>query len=191
MSKKTEFVSQIPEEIRGNFSLAHFDRPTRHTDTAIQPYSSPSSIAIEQKNSPPKLAKRSFSTMKSVVVRLSSTRQIKRRVKTHDTEPTVPFDATKVRRLIREELEKLKSASYRLDGATCVQVSNRVRYLVKSLGFPRYRYVVMVTTVQDGGQGVTMATRFFWDEKRDDFVSENVKVGDVYLMVNVYAIYLE
>ena len=72
----------------------------------------------------------------------------------------------------------------------CIEFANDIKTKVKQLGFSRYKYIVTVIVGDNNNQGLYVASRCFWDDKRDGFVSESFKLGNVFIVVNVFATYL-
>ncbi len=69
------------------------------------------------------------------------------------------------------------------------EVADMIKYRLKELGLPRYKFVVHVVVGQQKGQGVRIGARNFWDLDTDYSVSENYLTDDIFCLVTVYAIY--
>merc|ERR1712126_370775 len=102
----------------------------------------------------------------------------------YDVEPVIQFNVTKVKQVIFEEFAAIKHLPTVNQKVTCKDLCNTIKRKVKDLGFARYRYVVTVTIGTDKNQGLVIASRFFWDEKRDNYVSESMKMENSFLLVN-------
>ena len=71
----------------------------------------------------------------------------------------------------------------------CLHLSEEIKRRVKNLGLRRYKFVVMVTIGENKQQGFNMATKFFWDEQLDGFVSESHEIDGSFIVAVVYGIY--
>ena len=107
---------------------------------------------------------------------------------THNLYPGHRFECQVVRKMLREELERIKFS--RVDESMCLNLSNQVKKRVKNLEFSRYKYIVIVSVCEDKGQSVNMSTQCFWDGKEDTFVTETIEVKDsLHVVCTVYAVY--
>ena len=71
-------------------------------------------------------------------------------------------------------------------------MANRARQAIKAaLEIPRYKIVANVIVGQDSGQDFTYTSRCLWYPQTDNFVQSQIKVGDLFAVVTVFAVYHE
>ena len=105
--------------------------------------------------------------------------------------PISQFNKAKVVHVVNQELEPLKYLSPFNQSSVCKNASDGIKRNLKDLGFSRYKFIVVVTIGDNKDQGLNITSGFLWDDKRDDFVSQSMKLDDHFIVVNVFAIYLE
>ena len=108
---------------------------------------------------------------------------------TYQLEPVIMIDCAKVNTIISEEFEKVRNLPAVSQRIICLRLANDIKKRVKLLGFKRYKYIVLATMGDEKQQGLRMASRFFWDDKRDSYVSQSLKINDYFIVVVVYAVY--
>ena len=111
---------------------------------------------------------------------------------TYQLDPETLFCPTIVEKMLKEKLEFLETVDYRPDTAraTSNDLANAIRLQVKPL-FPRYKLVVQVTIGGKGHQAIKVASKCFWDTKRDNYASYTVTSRDLFAVATVYGIYFE
>ena len=82
------------------------------------------------------------------------------------------FYAHKIKKIMDEVLqEKLSNQTY--DAQTCrvlcMTLTEDIKGRVKELGMERFRLICNVSIGSNSGQGVFMASRFLWNELKDNF----------------------
>eukprot|EP00698_Gefionella_okellyi_P008785 TRINITY_DN2198_c0_g1_i1.p1 TRINITY_DN2198_c0_g1~~TRINITY_DN2198_c0_g1_i1.p1 ORF type:complete len:164 (+),score=30.61 TRINITY_DN2198_c0_g1_i1:41-493(+) len=71
------------------------------------------------------------------------------------------------------------------------EICQEVQEKVKKLGFDRYKFVVQATIGEVKGQAVRVASRCLWDDKNDNFASEEFRTPHMYGIVIVFGMYFE
>ncbi|KAL4437724.1 hypothetical protein ABPG74_012399 [Tetrahymena malaccensis] len=104
------------------------------------------------------------------------------------------FRPGKAKEIISETLNlKLKNQVY-TDAATVSTISrdiaDTIKYKLKDLGLPRYKFMVSVIIGQQKGQGVRVGTRQFWDFDTDYVASDYYVNDSLFCLVTVYGVYL-
>ncbi|XP_015270885.1 PREDICTED: tctex1 domain-containing protein 3 [Gekko japonicus] len=93
---------------------------------------------------------------------------------TYRMEPYRPFEAHVIRKKA-EEILKNTLQDYKYDGSNaaskCSVLSEDILAAVKDQGFDRYKYIVQVFMVEKSGQSIHIASRWVWDDARDNWVS--------------------
>lgn len=69
-------------------------------------------------------------------------------------------------------------------------LSSEIRDKLKSLNLERYKFVVQVSIVQRGNQGIRMANKCFWDHKTDRYVTVTYANDGIICVVAAYGIYI-
>lgn len=59
------------------------------------------------------------------------------------------------------------------------------------MGFERYKIIVQSVVGEMRGQSVRVASRSLWDDKSDNFASEELRTPNIYGCVMVYGLYFE
>ena len=70
-------------------------------------------------------------------------------------------------------------------------LSETIRNKLKTMKFPRYKFVCLVTIVDKSQAGLIMGSRCLWDERSDNFATVEVSNSTVMAVATVYAIHLE
>ena len=111
---------------------------------------------------------------------------------TYQVEPETLFCPTIVEKILKDKLEFLELADYDPERARTISsdLANAIRVHVKDL-FPRYKLVVNVMIGGKGDQGITVASKCFWDGQRDNFASFNVTSRNLFAVATVHGIYFE
>ncbi|EAR89953.1 dynein light chain tctex-type 1 protein (macronuclear) [Tetrahymena thermophila SB210] len=104
------------------------------------------------------------------------------------------FRPGKAKEIISETLNlKLKNQVY-TDAATVSTISrdiaDTIKYKLKDLGLPRYKFMVSVIIGQQKGQGVRVGSRQFWDFDTDYVASDYYVNDSLFCLVTVYGVYL-
>ncbi|XP_077203012.1 dynein light chain Tctex-type protein 2 isoform X2 [Paroedura picta] len=93
---------------------------------------------------------------------------------TYRMEPYRTFEAHVIRKKA-EDILKNALQDYKYDGsnaaARCLILSEEIIEAVKDQGFDRYKYIVQVFMVEKSGQSIHIASRWVWDDARDNWVS--------------------
>jgi len=89
--------------------------------------------------------------------------------------------------------EKLSNQTY--DPQTCrmlcVSLSEDIKDRVKQLGMARFRLVCNVTVGSNSGQGFLMASRFLWNEYKDNFSSSCFQNSSLFAVAIVFGVLKE
>ena len=170
---------------KGEYTIVHYDKSRKqmHQETSYGFFDQRSPIP-KYKRSVSSLFSESRNSYKSLLEPL----EVEER--RYDVEPSIPFNKAKVEQVISEEFEAMKHLPAFNQKIVCKGLSNDIKRKVKELGFSRYKYIVMVAMGSDSNQGLNISSRFFWDDKRDDFVSQTMKLQNNFVVANVFAIYL-
>lgn len=112
-------------------------------------------------------------------------------VHTHQLEPDKRFNEAIVRTIIKDEIAKLKNFGKQSRETLVTALADVVKSKVKLCNFSRYRYVVTVSVGDVMKQGLEIASQFFWDKERDNYVSEFFQNNENFVVINVFAIYLD
>ena len=70
-------------------------------------------------------------------------------------------------------------------------LSDTIRNKLKTMKFPRYKFVCLVTIVDKSQAGLIMGSRCLWDEGSDNYATVNVSNSSVEAVAIVYAIHQE
>ena len=112
---------------------------------------------------------------------------------TYRQEPKNHFPEIKVKAVLNEVLEKLKSHTYSPTHSPFLAklLSTRVLENVKRLNIERYKIVCLVTIGSKASQGLRIASRCLWNDQLDTVVSAIFKTKDFFAVGTVYGIYYE
>ena len=103
------------------------------------------------------------------------------------------FKPGKSKELIKEILQqKLKTATYQAEAvqSLCKDIAESVKWKLKDLNLPRYKYIVQVNIGEQRGQGIRIGSKCFWDFDTDYVASESYINDSLFCLVTVFAVYL-
>ena len=103
------------------------------------------------------------------------------------------FKPGKSKELIKEILQsKLKTAVYQPEAIQTItkDIAESVKWKLKELNLPRYKYIVQVTIGEQRGQGIRAGCKCFWDFDTDYVASESYINDSLFCIVTVFAVYL-
>jgi hypothetical protein len=86
--------------------------------------------------------------------------------------------------------DKFKNQTYTELSKLTFEIADSIKYKLKELGLPRYKYMVNVVIGQQKGQGVRVGTRCFWDSDTDNCASEYFVNDTLFCLATVYGVYL-
>ncbi|XP_050408945.2 dynein light chain Tctex-type 5-B [Patella vulgata] len=131
--------------------------------------------------------------------RLNSRRNSRPIIKQENTYRLEPnedekFQPEKVTNMLKDILEsRLHDMTY--NAAICkklsVDLSAFIKSKVKSLDFPRYKYVCTVTIMEKLGQGMQNASRCVWNTDVDRFATYTYTNSSLVAVAHVHAVYFE
>ena len=112
---------------------------------------------------------------------------------TYRLEPKNRFPEGKVRTVIKDALETLKSHQYSATHSPFLAklLSSRLLENVKQLNIERYKVVCVVTIGSKESQGLRIASRFLWNDKFDTSVSACLEGERFFAVGTVYGVYFE
>ncbi|ESO05380.1 hypothetical protein HELRODRAFT_77755, partial [Helobdella robusta] len=98
--------------------------------------------------------------------------------------------------LVKEKLQEtlvdfFKSKVYKSEDCAewTKSLCNNVKDMLKSMGFPRYKFIVQAVIGEMRGQGVKMCCRTFWDSDTDSYVQETFVNNSLFCVVVCYGVY--
>lgn len=101
------------------------------------------------------------------------------------------FRPSQAKEIINQVLEqKLKNLTYNDIQNVIKLVADEIKYKLKDLQLPRYKFMVNVIIGQQKGQGVRVGTRCFWDYDTDSMASQYYINDSLFCLVTVYGVYL-
>ncbi|XP_031558813.1 tctex1 domain-containing protein 1-B-like [Actinia tenebrosa] len=154
---------------KGNFMTSHYDSPAAND--------------LES----------SSTTRSSRITKTVMNRRFNVFQNTYKMYPDKTVNETKVRQIIKRNLQVLENETY--DPKCCrdlsKSLSNGILRELKMLGIARYKFVCTVTIGQLRGQTLRVASRCIWDHELDSFVSESLKNKTLFAVATVYGIYQE
>ena len=112
---------------------------------------------------------------------------------TYRLEPKNRFPEGKVRTVIKDALETLKSHQYSATHSPFLAklLSSRLLENVKQLNIERYKVVCVVTIGSKESQGLRIASRCLWNAKFDTSVSACLESERFFAVGTVYGVYFE
>lgn len=112
---------------------------------------------------------------------------------TYRLEPKNRFPEGKVRTVIKDALETLKSHQYSATHSPFLAklLSSRLLENVKQLNIERYKVVCVVTIGSKESQGLRIASRCLWNVKFDTSVSACLEGERFFAVGTVYGVYFE
>ncbi|XP_031562874.1 tctex1 domain-containing protein 1-like [Actinia tenebrosa] len=104
------------------------------------------------------------------------------------------FFVHKIKRLMDELLEeKLDNEVYDEESCKikCLTLSEEIKQKVKELGMTRYRIICHVSIGSCSGQGLIMASRFIWNDIKDNFVTSTFRNVSLFAVATVFGVLKE
>mmetsp|Transcript_16502 Transcript_16502/g.14406 ORF Transcript_16502/g.14406 Transcript_16502/m.14406 type:complete len:128 (-) Transcript_16502:76-459(-) len=104
------------------------------------------------------------------------------------------FFPSKVKEKIKEVIdEQMKSKEYDHQEAEklSMDISNKIREVVRDLQIPSYKIAVQTVIGELGGQGVRIASKSLWDDKNDNWASYTFSNHSLFCTGMVFGIYYE
>lgn len=174
-------------EFKGEFTVIHQDRPVKPETICDTPLS-----FIESE----KRKNRAISILSESSTGYHHRKRQQHHIpditaNTYQLEPDKRFNEAIVRNIIKDEIEKLKNFGKQSRETLVTALADTVKSRVKLCDFSRYRYVVTVSVGDVMKQGLEIASQFFWDKDRDNYVSEFFQNNENFVVINVFAIYLD
>lgn len=104
------------------------------------------------------------------------------------------FYTHEIKKIMDEILkEKLSTQSY--DANTCrvlcISLSEDIKSRVKNLGMERFRLICSVSIGSNCGQGILMASRFLWNDFRDNFSTSSFQNASLFAVAIVFGVLKE
>jgi len=113
---------------------------------------------------------------------------------TFKIEPDNRIDFLKIKDIVNNTLVDIfQDAKYNYEemGHLCKRTSQVIKDSVKMLKIERYKIICSVTISEQTGQGVKKASRFLWDDKKDNWVDAYFANSSLVAHASVYALYFE
>ncbi|XP_022786651.1 tctex1 domain-containing protein 1-like [Stylophora pistillata] len=104
------------------------------------------------------------------------------------------FYAHEIKKIMDEILEeKLSTQSYdaNICRVLCVSLSEDIKSRVKNLGMERFRLICSVSIGSNCGQGILMASRFLWNDCRDNFSTSSFQNASLFAVAIVFGVLKE
>lgn len=104
------------------------------------------------------------------------------------------FHAHEIKKIMDEILqEKLSTQSYdpTICRVLCSSLSEDIKGRVKSLGMERFRLICSVSIGSNSGQGILMASRFLWNERKDNFSTSSFQNSSLFAVAIVFGVLKE
>lgn len=104
------------------------------------------------------------------------------------------FCVHEVKKIMDEILEeKLSSQSYdaNICRVLCVTLSEDIKSRVKNLGMERFRLICSVSIGSNCGQGILMASRFLWNDYKDNFSTSSFQNASLFAVAVVFGVLKE
>mgnify|MGYP001795108373 CR=1 FL=1 len=73
----------------------------------------------------------------------------------------------------------------------CLILSEEIKLRVEALHMNRFRIICNVCIGETAGQSVLVASRFLWDESRDNFSTSTFKNQSLFAVANVFGVFKE
>lgn len=109
-------------------------------------------------------------------------------------EQTHVFYTHKIKKIMDEILEeKLSTQSYdpTICRLLCSSLSEDIKSRVKNLGMERFRLICSVSIGSISGQGILMASRFLWNECKDNFSTSSYQNSSLFAVAIVFGVLKE
>ena len=194
MSSEPEHPAQLEVQNANRSDPGGSQRPRRSTTTASSAFGEhiPDS---ELENA---LRRRRFTTTARPSKAISSgVQRLYMEPETYNTyrlEPQKKFEHWKVTEIVKKAFEEhLIASSYDREFCQCMSkvIADSIKEQVKSLQFPRYKIISVVSIGQKMGHSVRMASSFAWDSRFDCYAQYVFQRADIYAFGVVYGIYCE
>ena len=104
------------------------------------------------------------------------------------------FYTHKIKKIMDEILqEKLSTQSYdpNVCRVLCISLSEDIKRRVKNLGMERFRLICSVSIGSISGQGILMASRFLWNERKDNFSTSSYQNSSLFAVAIVFGVLKE
>ena len=104
------------------------------------------------------------------------------------------FYTHKIKKIMDEILEeKLSTQSYdpTICRVLCISLSEDIKSRVKNLGMERFRLICSVSIGSSSGQGILMASRFLWNECKDNFSTSAYQNSSLFAVAIVFGVLKE
>lgn len=104
------------------------------------------------------------------------------------------FYSHEIKKIMDEILqEKLSTQSYdpTICRVLCISLSEDIKSRVKNLGMERFRLICSVSIGSNSGQGILMASRFLWNEYKDNFSTSSYQNSSLFAVAIVFGVLKE
>lgn len=104
------------------------------------------------------------------------------------------FHTHKIKKIMDEILEeKLSTQSYdpTICRELCSSLSEDIKSRVKNLGMERFRLICSVSIGSISGQGILIASRFLWNECKDNFSTSSYQNSSLFAVAIVFGVLKE
>ena len=104
------------------------------------------------------------------------------------------FCAHDIKKIMDDLLqEKLSTQSYdaNICRVLCTSLSEDIKSRVKNLGMERFRLICCVSIGSNSGQGILMASRFLWNECKDNFSTSSFQNASLFAVAIVFGVLKE
>ena len=101
------------------------------------------------------------------------------------------FFTHKIKKIMDEILqENLSNQSYDAQSCRvlCISLSEEIKGRIKELGMERFRLICNVSIGANDGQGFFMASRFLWNEFKDNFASSSFQNASLFAVAVVFGV---
>ncbi|XP_065645902.1 dynein light chain Tctex-type protein 2 [Hydra vulgaris] len=113
---------------------------------------------------------------------------------TYVLHPDKSLNVSRIRSILKSSLEDtFKSQSYNHHEMINLskKASQLIRDEVKKLEYHRYKVVCVVNVIQNNGQTFKAASRFLWDDKKDNWIDAYYQTPSFVAQAIVYTLYCE
>ncbi|KAK3089016.1 hypothetical protein FSP39_000165 [Pinctada imbricata] len=90
--------------------------------------------------------------------------------------------------ILQKHLRRLKYEPKRCKDVSKT-LSEYVRDEVKSMHYPRYRFIAVVSIGQMKNATLTLGSRCIWDDQQDNFACSTFSNGSIFAVAQVYAVF--
>ena len=154
-------------DLKGTFCISHNDEPV----TFDEDYD----IFTNNKQTIPTIKKESILSAKDEDINVTA-----------DT-----IGVKNLHRIIEDEVGKLEISNHIPNVVSCLKLCDQIKDRVKRLPSTRYKYIVHITTGDCSNQDLRVTSRCMWDDKTDRVCSLQFSNYNKFLVVNVYALYVQ